>query len=707
MHAAAVSLLAAASASTASGTADAAHEAAVVASGALPNCKRPKLSANPVHQFTALLSSEADPEQARACLLRHLVKRGGHASMAAAWALAAAALPATSAPFLARSAELLRGKRSQRAPASYDVLGPLPIGKNEVDGDPAAAWGGSAFAHWLSRPHDGRVSSELVPGGAVEWRATKAEPSGVLRLQWAAQPWGALVQSLGQRAVLEWQAWAIGVVAVASEGHYRLDCKGVHKVTLRSALHAHRAPHVVAADIYSSDAYGGGGFGVGQLRPGAYIVAMRVRGVVQASPSCALLPAARDPMTVSVQRNLPDLVRPSSRHATAPGRMGSEGGVGAAADAALSPALCGGYVGLAIRNSGAAGWLRNVSVRAQSGSEADVSVADVSVADVSVADVRAGVLEGVESASEPRRSIDVAPGQLRIVPVRVELRAHAKVACPFSVSVEVTGRADGRRADDDHQSTAAVTAAARIGGMACREPSQSVVCTFIDHDGAVSAAAVLRPLNAHRCDRRNGCPVLLSLHGTSRPVRDSADAYKFKPPTAAADADYTFGVERFWLVAPTRHGAHNWEEGGRLTAMHSIEALSRMASLGRLRALSSYEGYEGYEGGDDGPVRLDSARVLYAGHSMGGHGAWLAAVQGASRALGVAAVSGWTKKETYGDSNFLFDQVGGWAVGGPWVGGGWRVGGGGMEPKVRRGSPHTSQIRTALNHPPSPPPHFS
>ena len=41
---------------------------------------------------------------------------------------------------------------------------------------------------------------------------------------------------------------------------------------------------------------------------------------------------------------------------------------------------------------------------------------------------------------------------------------------------------------------------------------------------------------------------------------------------------------------------------------------------------------------------------------MGGHGAWMAAVQGASRALGVASVSGWTKKETYGDSNFLFDQ---------------------------------------------------
>ena len=55
-------------------------------------------------------------------------------------------------------------------------------------------------------------------------------------------------------------------------------------------------------------------------------------------------------------------------------------------------------------------------------------------------------------------------------------------------------------------------------------------------------------------------------------------------------------------------------------------------------------------------VALDSHRLLFVGHSMGGHGAWVGAVQGAARAVGVASVAGWTRKETYGDSNYLFEQ---------------------------------------------------
>ena len=77
--------------------------------------------------------------------------------------------------------------------------------------------------------------------------------------------------------------------------------------------------------------------------------------------------------------------------------------------------------------------------------------------------------------------------------------------------------------------------------------------TFIDHDGAVSAAAVLRPLRPALCDADHGCPVLATLHGTSIPVRDSADAYKRK--LQPSDPEYTFGVDGYWLIAPTRHGA--------------------------------------------------------------------------------------------------------------------------------------------------------
>ena len=91
------------------------------------------------------------------------------------------------------------------------MLGPLPIGKNEVDGDPLAAHGG-ALAHWLlshnasSSRRSSLVASELVPKGLVGWKREKTAPDGRLAVGRTMQSaWSALVQSLGQRAVLEFQ----------------------------------------------------------------------------------------------------------------------------------------------------------------------------------------------------------------------------------------------------------------------------------------------------------------------------------------------------------------------------------------------------------------------------------------------------------------------------------------------------------------------
>ena len=122
---------------------------------------------------------------------------------AAAWGAAAAAVP-DRRELLAHAEAMLGGKACQPFPPSWDVLGPMPIGKNEVDGDPLAAHGG-AWAHWM-RHHNvsaATVRSELAPGGLVGWRAVKPAPDGALGVGWGELPWGALVQALGQRAVLE------------------------------------------------------------------------------------------------------------------------------------------------------------------------------------------------------------------------------------------------------------------------------------------------------------------------------------------------------------------------------------------------------------------------------------------------------------------------------------------------------------------------
>ena len=139
----------------------------------------------------------------------------------------------------------------------------------------------------------------------------------------------------------------------------------------------------------------------------------------------------------------------------------------------------------------------------------------------------------------------------------------------------------------------------------CRRPSQSIVCTHIDYDGAVSAAAIVRPRSSELCDGEHGCPAILSMHGTSIPVRDSADAFKHKPAGASDSTEFTFGADRFWLVAPTRHGAHNWEQGGRLTA---LAALDNLAASSRTHGIASLPA----------AIPIDAMRVLFVGHSMGG-----------------------------------------------------------------------------------------
>ncbi|CAK9004594.1 unnamed protein product [Durusdinium trenchii] len=120
--------------------------------------------------------------------------------------------------------------------------------------------------------------------------------------------------------------------------------------------------------------------------------------------------------------------------------------------------------------------------------------------------------------------------------------------------------------------------------------------------------------------------LILSLAG------QGADAYKMKHKK---DKDYRFGFKDAWLLAPTRHGAHNWEGPGLLTAIHSLDALRSFASRG-----------------EHGLPSVDVGRVLVAGHSMGGHGAWLFACH--MDVLGVISSASWLRKDQYSDSNKVF-----------------------------------------------------
>ncbi|KAJ8309431.1 hypothetical protein KUTeg_014305 [Tegillarca granosa] len=152
---------------------------------------------------------------------------------------------------------------------------------------------------------------------------------------------------------------------------------------------------------------------------------------------------------------------------------------------------------------------------------------------------------------------------------------------------------------------------------------------FLITDGSVQHAAAIQPIGGCELNR---CPILLTLHGTTVPPQNQADSYK-----QMIGNKFVFGVEGTWVLAPTRHGAHNWEGPGALTAMTAVDHLVTLSDS--CTWISN---------------KADPQSLIYAGHSMGGHGSWHLATHYPDRGLALLSLAGWIKKEEYGDSNLFF-----------------------------------------------------
>ena len=208
----------------------------------------------------------------------------------------------------------------------------------------------------------------------------------------------------------------------------------------------------------------------------------------------------------------------------------------------------------------------------------------------------------------------IAPGQGFALRVALSTLLTEEDPCDGDLSreVSVTLRADGMTASTKFR-------------CPCRNTGQSVVATFIDDDGSVQRAAMLRPRGATGLFFSTPATgLVLALHGTSVDPRDAADAFKVK------EHDYEFGVENAYVIAPSRHGAHNWEGVGQRTAVAAVRFLE---------------------------TKIKTNKIIIVGHSMGAHGALLLASSHPkfrSRVVAVAAVAPWSTKVLYGDSNTRF-----------------------------------------------------
>ena len=151
--------------------------------------------------------------------------------------------------------------------------------------------------------------------------------------------------------------------------------------------------------------------------------------------------------------------------------------------------------------------------------------------------------------------------------------------------------------------------------------------TFRDFDGSVQFASLIPPTGP--CGSEP-CSVLLATHGASV---DAGSPFWTKAYRRQAAA---------WVILPTnkRGFGYDWQGAGLRNALHSVQAafgnghhLSRVPGLPAQLATNEW--------------RADPLRVLYSGHSMGGHGCLIMSTHFPEGELASACTAGWIKSEMY------------------------------------------------------------
>lgn len=224
---------------------------------------------------------------------------------------------------------------------------------------------------------------------------------------------------------------------------------------------------------------------------------------------------------------------------------------------------------------------------------------------VPVVNSSGGWLRGVRLAAPGHSlarapAVDLAPGQA--YPLRLRLASTIFQECPGALAVAVL--ADGHEPVSHEVS------------VRCREEGRSFKFTFLGVDGSVQYAAAHPP--SEPCG--SPCPVVLTTHGAGVRAEGQADAYRPLPGA--------------WVLAPTgrRRFGYDWEGMGRQSALHALRSLAALSL--------SWSETHGYEA-------ADMFRILFTGHSMGGHGAWSLASRWPDAALAAAPAAGWVKFQHY------------------------------------------------------------
>jgi len=366
----------------------------------------------------------------------------------------------------------------------WDFLGPFPVGKTEVDGDPVAAFGGirALYAKSPSERAKAEFPSELGVGGKAAWGKLSRDPTSG---RMAVQPrvdWNGIAQSLNSVAAIEFQGWAVGSVRLSHGGRVAINCGSVHSFELGNNT-------LLLGDIYNRRSKNNRpeGWAHANLPAGTSPLYIRVRGRAAAQFHCQIQPIPAQGLEVMEPSVVPDLISGSF----------------------ASPEIA-----LTVVNH-AAEWLY-AAVTEQAGTP----------------EANRFLVVPPLARDQPLWQL-VAPGQI------VTLRGHVSVPAGLHQKLKPIREREAcakgvarvewrRRPELGRVGSAMVTVIAR-----CRQKRQSFFFTFLDVDGAVSGAAVIAPRAPEECPSR-GCGLLLTCSGVGVTPQNQADAHKFLGQVSAS-----------------------------------------------------------------------------------------------------------------------------------------------------------------------------
>lgn len=518
----------------------------------------------------------------------------------------------------------------------WEILGPFNIGKLELDADQIFPYfhltnkddleDFDAISHILALNDSLGLTSDLTPEGKVSWKKITSQTSGQVDVHYAIG-WNELGQGFSSNSVFEYQAWIKTTTYVKSSGSYILDCQGPHTIYVRND----DLTRVLIADVYRAHQV----IASLDLKAGLVGIVFPLRVVLQSSFMCTLTPSPGS-IQVFPAKALPHLVETPLK----PGKG----------------LLFSNVFSLPVHNPLSQTISLEFSIKKPVGEEETF------------------FLKPAQTLTETKLRITpvtIAPGQTYNIPL--EITTNMKDRAFKSVYLNCR---------DKRVFTVVITPSRGVPlsvpiELECRKWDQSFLFSYLTHDHSVAQAAVILPLDFHSpnfldgfkgsnnhkpkrdkkttpiineiytesiiCPPEQNCaplsptegyPAILTLHGSGIPAQNHADSYKLMP---AKSKDYIFGVAGYYVVAPARFGAHNWEGIGDLTARSSLLALRKI--LAQFPDLFP-------------DVWLHSG--IISGHSMGGHGAWITALNSPTQFKCVLPTSGWIKKEEYSNSNSFF-----------------------------------------------------